>query len=874
MGGSPFEFRAAKKLTLAMLSSASCLAVLALPQAALAQDAAEDEAADEDMIIVSARKQSESLQEVPVTVSAVTAETLDNYGVNQVQDVASRIPTLNVMVGGSGSGGSISLRGVGSSAISAAFDSAVAFDMDGVVMSSMRLVQAGFFDVQQIDVLKGPQSLFFGKSASAGVFALRSADPTNNWEFGGKASYEFEEKGYVVGGYVSGPLSDTLGIRVAAQYTDAKEYNLIQPGVPTVNPTRGLRDFVGRVTLQWEPTDRFKANFKFNYITNRNDGASAFLDTYCGFNGRADEVELLQGAIAIPSTANCNIKDKFFPIPDASTTATTKFPAGSAGEKYYKGQPFGRTNIYFGRLKWELDVADDLTLSSVSGLMTLDAVDFDSYSYAGTGPAFNPSGVPVGLIAPRLAAVNTPGSAQGMGSSDPNNKTKQYSQELRLASDFDSPLNFQLGAFYEWRQLDFNTSQQAVNISIILADPITGSTYDWYKKHRTKTETVSGFGSFSYDISDQFELAGGLRWTNESKINTISVPYVHAALGPSATFIGSGFFSGPIRFNDSNLSPEVSLRYKPSDDINLYVAYKTGFKSGGIDNSALPSNSLSQAAVTGDFSALVYRSETSKGGEAGAKMQFANRTLTLNTSAFYYVFTDLQLQNFNSTTVQFVTFNASELTSKGADLDFSWTTPVEGLRISGGLAYTDAKFTKDLFITRNRDTAFAETNVPLTMPGPTPGSTVAVPPPRENLKGRNVSRAPKFAGNVAFDWTIPVGDSLAFGLNGNMAFTSSYWTANNSNFTIEQRPFGDYKQSGYVSFDGSISIGHPDKLWKLSLVGVNLTNKAWVLTSGTRPFAAPGPTGIPRASIIPRGDDIGVNMNRGRQVFVEASFKF
>ena len=152
----------------------AAISCFALPQAAMAQSAA-DEAEEEAIITVVARKSAESLQDVPVTVSAVTAETLDNYGINQVQDVASRVPTLNVQVGGSGSGGSISLRGVGSSAISASFDSAVAFEMDGVVMSSMRLVQAGFFDVAQIDVLKGPQSLFFGKSASAGVFAIRSA---------------------------------------------------------------------------------------------------------------------------------------------------------------------------------------------------------------------------------------------------------------------------------------------------------------------------------------------------------------------------------------------------------------------------------------------------------------------------------------------------------------------------------------------------------------------------------------------------------------------------------------------------------------------------------------------------------------------------
>lgn len=845
---STFRF---KKCLFAGVAGISLIA----PAVAFAQEATDAEEAP--VITVTARKNTESLQDVPVTVSAVTAETLDNYGVNQVQDVASRVPTLNVQVGGSGSGGSISLRGVGSSAISASFDSAVAFDMDGVVMSSMRLVQAGFFDVQQIDVLKGPQSLFFGKSASAGVFAIRSANPTRNWEIGGKASYEFEERGYVAGGYVSGPISDSLGIRVAAQYTDASRYNQIQPGVTTVNPNRSLKDFVGRVTLAWEPSDAFKANLKLNYITNRNDGASAFADTHCGFNGRADEVVLLSGAIAIPSGANCNFKDKFFAVVDPSTTATTKFPAGSAGNKYYKGQPFGRTNIFFGRLNFEVDLSDALTFSSVSGIMKLNSIDLESYSYTGVGPAFNPNGVPVSAIAGALAAINTPGRALGMGSSDPQNKTDQYSQEFRLSSDYDGAFNFQLGAFYEWRQLDFNTSQQAVNISIIAPDPITGATYDYYKKHRTKTDTVSLFSSFTFDLTDQLELAGGLRWTKERKTNTITVPYVHRFLGPGPAFIGSGFFSGPINFKDSNVSPEVSLRYKASDDISLYAAYKTGFKSGGIDNSALPSNSLSAAALSGNFGSLIYKSETAKGGEAGAKMQFDDRRLTINTSAFYYVFKNLQLQNFNSTTVQFVTFNASELTSKGLDLDFSWRSPVDGLSFSGGMAYTDAKFTKDLFIGRNPDPAY-------------PGLT------RENLRGRNVSRAPKFAGNVAFDWLMPVSDSMAFGLNGNMAYSGSYWTANNSNFTIQDRPFGDFKQKGYVTFDGSVSISHPDKKWKLSLIGVNLTNKAYVLTSGTRPFAAPATgLGVPgSATFVPRGDDLVVNMNRGRQLFVEASFKF
>jgi hypothetical protein len=146
-----------------------------MPSAAFAQDAeAAADVAEERVIIVQARRQNETLQEVPVTVTAIGGETLQRYNIDQVADITSRVPTLNVQVGGSGSGGQLSLRGVGSSNISAAFDSAVAFEYDGVVVSTMRLVQAGFFDVEQIDVLRGPQSLSFGKAASAVAFTLNT----------------------------------------------------------------------------------------------------------------------------------------------------------------------------------------------------------------------------------------------------------------------------------------------------------------------------------------------------------------------------------------------------------------------------------------------------------------------------------------------------------------------------------------------------------------------------------------------------------------------------------------------------------------------------------------------------------------------------
>ncbi len=802
-----------------LLGGAALAAMSGISTTAYAQDNASDPQATDDteyddrVIIVQARRQDETLQEVPVTITSVGAETLEKYSVDQVADVTGRVPTLNVQVGGSGSGGQLSLRGVGSSNISAAFDSAVAFDFDGVQVSTMRLVQAGFFDTAQIDVLKGPQSLFFGKSASAGVFSIRSADPTPNWEVGGKASYEFEEKGYTVGGYISGPISDTLGIRVAAQYNDIDELVELQPGTPAVNQFRGQTNFVGRVTLDWEPVDGFNANLKMQYVKNTGDGAIQHSDINCGANGIADPVFLLGGGLVIPAGNDCNDTDGKYYLPDTAAPLAVSVPTatGPTLAEGYGGVPFSETELLFGRLKFDFALTDNLTLVSTTGFVDLDATDLDNYSY-------------VGQFAPGVPA--------GVGTSDPRNTLQQYTQELRLATDFDGGINFMVGGFYEWRKFLFDTSQQAVNISLVAPDPITGFTFDWDKAQETKTEAFSLFASTIIDLSDQLELSGGVRWTDEKKVSRITVPYVHAFLSAGPAFIDSGFFSGPIDFNDSNISPEITLKYQASDDVNVFASFKTGFKSGGVDNSALPSASLlgfddpDPAVRQATADALIYQSETAIGGEIGLKSQFNDRTVTFNATAYYYVFDDLQVQNFDAAAIQFNTLNAGEVTTKGIDLTLGWRPNVEGLSITGNLSYLDAAFS-DTFETA----------------------------PGVDLDGRDAARAPNLSGNLAVDWGVPLSNSLELNLAGNAIYSGSYFT--------NEDTLNDLKQDSYVTFDAQVSIGDPDGKWKLALIGTNLADEIWVNTSGGRPFLEPGV-----------GDDLVVTQNRGRQVYVEASFKF
>jgi len=857
MIGSTSELRSKRRIVQMLMVSVSGLCTLALPQVAHAADPAVATTPDTTNtggeILVTARKEKESLQEVPVTVSVVDKKTISEYHIEHVADVAERVPTLQVQVGGSGSGGSLTLRGIGSSAISAAFDSAVAFDYDGVQVSTMRMVQVGFFDTQQVEVLKGPQSLYFGKSASGGVLAINSADPTRTWEAEARASYEFAEHGTLFGGHVSGPLTDTLGIRVAAQYNDITHYVELDPTTPAVNKNRGLKDFVGRLTLAWDPSPNFTANFKFQYTGSTNNGAIAQSAIDCGPNGQPDPVWLFSGAVVFPAGYGCNSNNGKYYLPDTTPALAASVPKPSAAVGY-NGVPFGYTDLYFARLKMEYKFSDTLKLTSTSGFVDLNAQDVDNYSYGGVGPAYSPVAAALGMTSaaffaanfPALAATNGVGIPGGVGTSDPVNKLQQYTQELRLTSNFKGPINFMLGAYYENRWIEFRTSQNAVNISLIAPDPVTGYTWDYTKDQITKASADSFFGSLSYKPTDQIELSGGVRYTNEVKRSDIDIPYMHAFL-VAAGFAPSGFNSGEIRFQDSNWSPEVTLKYKPAPNFNIFASLKTGFKSGGIDNSALPSNQLlgfgsSDPAVRAATAAgLIFRSEKAKGGEIGFKSELADRTVTLNATAFYYVINGLQVQNFNPQTVQFETLNAGQATTAGLDVETKWRTPVPGLMFSGNLTYLDAKYTAD-FIT----------------PGP---DGVLGTADDINLHGRALANAPHWSGNVAFDYVAEVGGGLKLGLGGNVKYSGSYFT-NNATFT-------DYVQNPFATVDARISIGPDNDRWSLAVVGTDINGKIYTINSGGRPFLAPANT-----LGVPVGDDIILNQNQGRQVFLEAKLRF
>lgn len=785
-----------------------------------------------DEIVVSARNVDESLQEVPVAVTVLDRDTLDMFRINEAEDLISRIPALTVSIGGSGAGAQIDLRGVGSSSISNAFDSAIALNYDGISVSTQRLLQSAFFDVEQVSVLKGPQSLFFGKAASAGVLALRSAEPTAEWQVGGKTSYEFDEEGTSFGGFISGPLTETLGVRLAAEYQDIDAFVKVDDIVPTRNPDRGMENLISRLTLNWAATENVNANLKLNYNRQRSETLNGRADIFCGADG-PDPSVLLGGAFgATPGidlflpTHDCDLDDNRFIGVDGNALIDT-LPAGSPGEGKDISQAYNNTDTFFGRLQIDAGLSENFDLTVLLGYVDLDNEYNDSFNATGQ----NPDGSAAGLVAPF------------------ENTLKQFTSEVRLASNFSGPFNFQVGGFFEDRDIGHRTSQNAFNPSLLGAfgppfgpDAVTGATFDWLADRPIDAEALSFFVSGEFMLSEQWELSGGVRWTDEDKSTIVAFPFVHSALPIAFGSVSSGFRTDDIKFSDDNWSPEVVLRYLHSDNISVYGAFKTGFKSGGVDNNTLPIgtvipdlNSADPAVRAAAVELLTFESETSEGFELGFRSLLLDRSLMLNVTAFSIEYTDQQVQLFNPAVFAFDTFNAGEVRTRGVDIDWAWSTPVAGLSLSGAWGFLDAKITDDLIAASG-----------------------------ENLNGRDSGNAPDFSGNFALNWETSIADSLMLRISPNIFYSSGYIAGGSTRNTFDPvtNPLGDVEQGSYTTVDLNISLVSVATDWRVSLIAKNLTDEQIINGGGPAPFRPPG------------ADDQQVNISRGRQVFIEAAYNF
>ena len=799
------------------------LALTSLPSVVYAADRAIEE------VIVTARQREETLQDVPVTVAAFTGEDMARYNVQNLADASNLVPAFNIYQGGSGNGSNLYLRGIGSSSISSAFDHSVAVAIDGVVANTGRIIFNAYLDMGQIEVLKGPQALYFGKSATAGVVSITTNDPGDERELIASAGYETETDATYAELILSGPLTDTFGARLALGTMDTDElFRNTSPWAHNQDLTEESENV--RLTLLWDPTDNLQMRLKVNSSNYQNDGPASTTERRC-VDGTAQDNK---GAFVGQSPSfydDCKVNGTTARS-DAAPISYVGVPGGDGGDG--PGVPYLDQDLLLTSLQIDWQFSDTLELTSVTGWMDQDTNDVGQYCYCSPG-------VP--------GTTAKPTEALGFFASWSENIYEGFTQELRLASDFNGPFNFMAGYFYEDAHQEFNTDQYAVNITRLLGpDPVTGIGSDWRKDHTLDSETHSLFLAGYWELSDSIEVTAGARYTDVERNGYIDIVTMHAMGVAILGFLPAGSRISGLDFADDNISPEIAVTWHATDEYTFYAAYKAGYKPGGVDNSVLPSASLDPNASSYDF--ILYDSEEADGGEIGMKSILLDGSMRLNATIYHYVYENLQIQQFDSAAIQFNTENAGEMTTKGFEFDVLWNTQVEGLSLRAAWAFTDTEYTES-FMVGDYD-----------------------------LKGLDREYVPDVAGNIGLTWDVPLNNDWTLSFSTDLRYSDDYITdypncdegdpatgtlGCQDVSTVWSHGFA-WKQDSFWMYDASVRLA--SERWEIALSGVNLGDERIVFSEGGIPGNTPDMSGAGTAL-----EDNARYVNQGRKVTLRATFR-
>ena len=825
------------KTRLLLAAAMPLTAIWSLP--ALAQDEPAAEAQDSPRgyvdngdIIVTARKRQESVLKVPVVASVLSAETLANNQVVDIRGITQQVSGLQIGNNVLTVGPQISLRGVGTSSLDAGVDQSVSLNIDGLQLSQGATYGVGMFDMAQVEVLKGPQALFFGKNSPGGVIAIRTADPGDSLEVIARASYGFEaqeKRGELI---VSAPLTDTLGVRFAGMASDDNGYffnkAVAVPSTGAATPRsdryNAQREYILRGTAVWRPTDEFSARLKVNNTVKKVIGGSSPLGSCPDGNGAPIGIPFINPA------DDCKV-DRTGYVVDVDPAA---FPDVRNG-----GVPFMRYVTNFGTLELGYDVAEALSITSTTGYFHTKVDGFIN-------------GVNSGAAGPSLT-------------SDNHFTRRDFTQELRLESDYSGPLNFLLGGYYQ----DARVKNRVIvrgNLTYGFPETLVGGVNDVRIKH------WSAFGQLRWKPVETLEIAGGVRYADERRTDD--------------AFSQAGINDAPVpitilnpRIQARNWSPELTVTYTPTDDFTVFGALKQGYKSGSFIMTLPPFAGTDNS----------FGDERVRGGEVGVKARMLDRALNLTAAFYYYKYSDLQVGANEVTGVipTIRTINAGASKVYGLDFEATYRPPsVDGLSLRLAVNWNHARFTKfdgapcsgGQLVSEGCDQFF----VPFPVANPTPGGpTQANPGPGavtvggqtgyfqgQNLAGVPLPKAADWQINGGFDYELPTSGSLKWKVGANGQYSSKFLTA------LGRRP--DFYQPAFVKLNANVAVGAPNDSWEVALIGTNLTNK--FTTGNCTQFA--GAT----ANILPPitggttrnaagVDELACIVEPGRQVFLRLTLR-
>ncbi|MGL3821781.1 TonB-dependent receptor [Sphingopyxis sp. R3-92] len=709
-------------------------------------------------IVVTAQKREQSIRDVPISMVAIQGQDLQDMQLSGVEDLAKSLP--NVFVTKDAVSSNIYIRGVGSGS-NAGFEQAVATFVDGVYHGRSRYSQSTIVDIERIEVLRGPQTIYFGNNAIGGAFSVTTAKPDLDEIQGyGLASYEFVGNEPVVEAAISAPVvAGTLAVRVAGRYSDLNGY-IRNLGTGERNPK--VEDKFVRFSALWQMAPDWSALFKAEY-------------------GKQDST----GAFSTQLT-NC-------PAPpfDPATTFSCGYALATGQETDFD---FRRSSMAGERggieaseyvLKIERDNSDGV------GVVALGS--FSKHDF--------------------LVAADTDGVPADFFSYNSPEDLKQSTLELRFTSPASSKLQYIFGGYYLDSKSSVGTTLNFPFASALLQGPLAVlqpyAPLSGVTQLNQKETALSAFGAVTYPFTDSLSLTLGLRYTHSRKkggqsatnarandafgLSTTPLP---AALQPVAQAL-TGFVdhttSASVEGDD--FLPSVTMQYKLDRNVTFYGKFSEGFKAGGFD----------AVELTGVADRLTFAPETVRAYEMGLKSLLFDRAVSFNLALFRSDYKDLQQSVAQSTpTSAFISVtNVGGLRTQGAEVELNWR-PGSNFDFGVNLAYLDAAY---------KDYANAGCTVAQSAAALANGVAVCA----QDLSGEAPPFAPKWAGHARAGYTHPIGGNLQFKGDAAVSFSSSY------NVNADKDP--NTVQGAWQRFDLRLGIGDMDGKWELAFVGKNLANE-------------------------------------------------
>ena len=668
-----------------VLASGAALGAIALSSPALAQDApaSEPAAEEEGGIIVTARRQSESLQDVPAAVTVFGADTLAKTGVQRADDFIQLTPGVTIVTGTAEAGDTqINIRGINGARDA---ESSVALVVDGILKTNTAQLNQNQGTLRQVEILKGPQGALYGRNAAAGAIVLQTLKPGDALE-GGMLVRAAQDNTYLANGFISTPIGDTAGLVISANYstTDGFFRNSFLGNSKTIDDQE-VFGIDGRFVAELGPNTELDVKARYADLRGAsiNFNASFHLPNFAAVNPA-----FFEDVNEHPFGFYSNIR----PTNDQVT-----FETSAKVEHEFESTTLTAWVLYS-------DVDQSLTADSTSA-------DFARFTFPGATPAsvaasnacFASTAALTGfpLNQPTFIGNNPvpfifdPVNGSTFGPYSPTTcdgtqfqirKQEDISGEIRLASNGDGAINWQVGAYYLHidRQVGVSLGAdlgQGVIRQLYNAPGSTNPTTQLYHD-AFKTDVYAAFASIDADVSDRFNVSVAGRYDIEDRQVSSLVPAVFdpitgGPINPGQTVVGGAVQPiAPKSATFKQFQPKISLRYELTDNINLYGNWGVGFKSGGFNNqgsAAIVDSAFNDFIGTNVLIDDQYRKEVSSAFEAGVKGTLLDGAVTFDLAGYYTKVEDMQFFEFfvGGFGLLRVVSNIDEVELYGAELNLS-----------------------------------------------------------------------------------------------------------------------------------------------------------------------------------------------------------